>query len=250
VLGKVEHFISRKALNIEGLGSETVAGLLKHNLISDASDLYNLSFDQLLGLEFYTGENEEIKKRSLQQKSAENIILALEKSKSVSFERVLFGLGIRHVGETVAKKIAKALKNIEHCASATKEDLLAIDEVGEVIAESFVSWFNQEKNKQFIQNLRSAGCQLAIDERANTLNSEVLKGLILVVSGSFESFSRDEIKEFIEKNGGKLSGSISSKTSFIVAGTDMGPAKLKKAEDLKIPIISEFDLRNKVESAH
>ena len=246
VLGKIEHFISRKAMNIDGLGTETVAGLLAQRMIQDAGDLYALRSEELLGLEFNVGGDDDMKRRSLQQKSVDNLILGIEKSKQVPFERLLFALGIRHVGETVAKKIAKALKNIEECKNATFEQLLTIDEVGEIIADSFVHWFKQEKNIVFLQKLIDAQCQMSIDESAHALHSNALSGLSIVVSGTFETFTRDGIKEFIEKNGGKVSGSISSKTSFVVAGADMGPAKLKKAEDLKIAILSEHDLRSKV----
>lgn len=246
VLGKIEHFISRKAMNIDGLGTETVAGLLAQRMIQDAGDLYTLRSEELLGLEFNVGSDDEMKRRSLQQKSVENLIIGIENSKQVPFERILFALGIRHVGETVAKKIAKALKNIEECKNATFEQLLTIDEVGEIIADSFVQWFKQEKNTVFLQKLIDARCQMSIDESAHALHSNALSGLSIVVSGTFETFTRDGIKEFIEKNGGKVSGSISSKTSFVVAGADMGPAKLKKAEDLKITILSEHELRSKV----
>ncbi len=245
IIGKLEHFIARKAMNIEGLGTETVAGLLATGLIKDAGDLYSLTSEQLLGLEFQVGEEgDEIKKRSLQAKSVENLLKGLEQSKQVPFERVLFALGIRHVGETVAKKIARAVKSFENLRQLAFDDLKAIDEVGEIIAESILSWLKKEEHLIIVNKLISAGVQFSVNDTEESLLSDSLAGKSFVVSGTFETFSRDGIKDFIEKHGGKVVGSISSKTSYVVAGADMGPAKLKKAEDLKIPIISEQDLRN------
>ncbi|MFM2228253.1 MAG: hypothetical protein RL664_1596, partial [Bacteroidota bacterium] len=245
LIGKLEHFIARKAMNIEGLGTETVAGLLASGLINDAGDLYSLTYEQLIGLEFQVGEEgEEIKKRSLQAKSVENLLKGLEQSKQVPFERVLFALGIRHVGETVAKKIARAVKSLENLKTLSFEDLRAIEEVGEIIARSIQDWISNEKHMVVLSKLVEAGLQFSVNEQDDVLLSNSLEGKSIVVSGTFETFSRDGIKEFIEQHGGKVVGSISSKTTFVVAGADMGPAKLKKAEDLKVPIISEQDLRN------
>jgi DNA ligase (NAD+) len=245
LIGKLEHFIARKAMNIEGLGTETVAGLLASGLINDAGDLYSLSYDQLIGLEFQVGEEgEEIKKRSLQAKSVENLLKGLEQSKQVPFERVLFALGIRHVGETVAKKIARAVKSLDNLKILSFEDLRAIEEVGEIIARSIQAWISNEKHMVVLSKLVEAGLQFSVNEQDDVLLSNSLEGKSIVVSGTFETFSRDGIKEFIEQHGGKVVGSISSKTTYVVAGADMGPAKLKKAEDLKVPIISEQDLRN------
>jgi DNA ligase (NAD+) len=244
LIGKLEHFIARKAMNIEGLGTETVAGLLASGLINDAGDLYSLTYEQLIGLEFQVGEDgEEIKKRSLQAKSVENLLKGLEQSKQVPFERVLFALGIRHVGETVAKKIARAVKSLENLKTLSFEDLRAIEEVGEIIARSIQAWISKEKHMVILNKLVEAGLQFSVNEQDDILLSNSLEGKSIVVSGTFETFSRDGIKEFIEQHGGKVVGSISSKTTYVVAGADMGPAKLKKAEDLKIPIISEQDLR-------
>jgi DNA ligase (NAD+) len=244
LIGKLEHFISRKAMNIEGLGTETVSGLLSSGLIKDAGDLYSLSYDQLIGLEFQVGEDgEEMKRRSLQSKSVENLLKGLEASKQVPFERVLFALGIRHVGETVAKKIARSVKSFEKLKTLTFEDLCAIEEVGEIIARSIQSWLSKEEHTIVVNKLIAAGLQFNISEQDEVLLSNALAGKSLVVSGTFETFSRDGIKEFIEQHGGKVVGSISAKTTYVVAGADMGPAKLKKAEDLKIPIITENDLR-------
>jgi DNA ligase (NAD+) len=244
LIGKLEHFISRKAMNIEGLGTETVSGLLASGLITDAGDLYSLNYDQLIGLEFQVGdENEETKKRSLQAKSVENLLAGLEASKQVPFERVLFAMGIRHVGETVAKKIARSAKSFENLKKLTFEELCGIDEVGEIIAHSIQSWLTKEEHVFVLNKLIAAGLQFNINEQDEVLLSNALKGKSIVVSGSFETFSRDGIKEFIEQHGGKVVGSISSKTTFVVAGSDMGPAKLKKAEDLKILIVTEKELR-------
>ena len=245
LIGKLEHFIARKAMNIEGLGTETVAGLLASGLINDAGDLYSLTYEQLIGLEFQVGdESEDLKKRSLQAKSVENLLKGLEQSKHVPFERVLFALGIRHVGETVAKKIARAVKSLDNLKTLSLEDLLAIEEVGEIIARSIQAWISNEKHLVVLNKLVEAGLQFSVSEQEDVLLSNSLEGKSIVVSGTFETFSRDGIKEFIEQHGGKVVGSISSKTTFVVAGADMGPAKLKKAEDLKVPIISEQDLRN------
>lgn len=245
LIGKLEHFIARKAMNIEGLGTETVAGLLTSGLINDAGDLYSLTYEQLIGLEFQVGEEgEEIKKRSLQAKSVENLLKGLEQSKQVPFERVLFALGIRHVGETVAKKIARAVKSLDNLKTLSFEDLRAIEEVGEIIARSIQAWISNEKHIVVLNKLIAAGLQFSVNEQDDVLLSNSLEGKSIVVSGTFETFSRDGIKEFIEQHGGKVVGSISSKTTYVVAGADMGPAKLKKAEDLKVPIISEQDLRN------
>lgn len=243
IKGKMQHFISRKAMNIEGLGSETVAGLYDKGLVKDISDIYDLKFEQLLGLEFSVGDEEsgEIKKRSLQEKSVKNLLEGLETSKNVPFERVLFALGIRFVGETVAKKLVKHFKNIDALQSASREALIEADEVGEKIADSILYYFSEEKNRTIIRRLKEAGLQFENLASESAAASDKLKGLTFVVSGVFNSFSRDGIKESIEANGGKVSGSISSKTSYVLAGDDMGPSKRKKAEDLGVKIISETE---------
>jgi DNA ligase (NAD+) len=243
IKGKMEHFISRKAMNIEGLGSETVAGLYDKGLVKDIADIYDLKFEQLLGLEFSVGDEEsgEVKKRSLQEKSVKNLIEGLETSKSVPFERVLFALGIRFVGETVAKKLVKHFKNIDALQNASREALLEADEVGEKIADSILYYFSEEKNRTIVRRLREAGLQFESQATESLAASEKLKGLTFVVSGVFTNFSRDGIKESIEANGGKVSGSISSKTSYVLAGDDMGPSKRKKAEDLGVKIIGEAE---------
>jgi DNA ligase (NAD+) len=243
IKGKMEHFISRKAMNIEGLGSETVAGLYDKGLVKDVADIYDLKFEQLLGLEFSVGDEEsgEMKKRSLQEKSVKNLLEGLETSKTVPFERVLFSLGIRFVGETVAKKLVKHFKNIDALQSASREALLEADEVGEKIADSILFYFSEEKNRTIIRRLKEARLQFESLASESAAASDKLKGLTFVVSGVFNSFSRDGIKESIEANGGKVSGSISSKTSYVLAGDDMGPSKRKKAEDLGVKIISETE---------
>jgi DNA ligase (NAD+) len=223
--GKIEHFISRKAMNIDGLGAETVDLLYAKGLIKTIADLYDLTFDQVVELD------------RMADKSANNIISGLEVSKTVPFERVLFALGIRFVGETVAKKLAKHFKTIENLKVATFDELINVDEIGDKIAISIQNYFTNEDNCLLIEKLINAGLQFEIKEKEGATNK--LDGKSFVVSGIFNSFSRDEIKEVIESNGGKNVSSISSKTDFVVAGENMGPAKLKKASSLGITILSE-----------
>ncbi|MEY3237298.1 MAG: hypothetical protein RI883_1399 [Bacteroidota bacterium] len=223
--GKIEHFISRKAMNIDGLGAETVDLLYAKGLIKTIADLYDLTFDQVVELD------------RMADKSANNIISGLEVSKTVPFERVLFALGIRFVGETVAKKLAKHFKTIENLKVATFDELINVDEIGDKIAISIQNYFTNEDNCLLIEKLINAGLQFEIKEKEGATNK--LDGKSFVVSGVFNSFSRDEIKEVIESNGGKNVSSISSKTDFVVAGENMGPAKLKKASSLGITILSE-----------
>ena len=225
VKGRLEHFISRKAMNIEGIGSETIDLLYQNNLLVTVADFYRLNFDDLVGLE------------RMGEKSASNIIEGIHQSKNITFDRVLFALGIRYVGETVAKKLASALRNIDAIKTASLEQLLEIDEIGGKIAESILAYFSNGENLQILESLRSAGIQMALAERENV--SIKLSGKTFVISGTFQSFSRDQIKELIESHGGKISSAISSKTDYLVAGDNMGPAKLQKAEKLNINIISE-----------
>lgn len=227
IKGKIEHFISRKAMNIDGLGAETVDALFDAGLIKNYADLYDLTFDQVVELE------------RMADKSANNLIFGVRDSKEIPFERVLFGLGIRFVGETVAKKLAKSLKNINALSSASFEQLIEIDEIGYRIAESIRSFFDNEENQRMIQRLKDAGLNFEIEEKEGATNK--FEGKSFVVSGVFNAFSRTELKEVIEMNGGKNVGSISSKTDFVVAGDKMGPSKLKKATDLEITILSEDD---------
>ena len=220
ITGRIQHFISRKAMDIEGLGGETVELLFKEGLIANYADLYILTKEQVMPLE------------RMAEKSAENLVNGVEASKSIPFERVLFGLGIRYVGETVAKKLAKAYKNIDALMVATEEELVAVDEIGERIAESVVQFFGDETNKEIIARLQSYGLQFSLSEAQLQNQSDTLKGKTFVVSGVFESIGRTELKKLIEDNGGKVSSSISSKTSYLVAGDKMGPSKKTKAEDL------------------
>ncbi len=229
IVGRIQHYISRKAMDIEGLGGETVALLVKEGLIKNYADLYELSVDQVIPLE------------RMAEKSAENLINGIEASKKIPFERVLFALGIRYVGETVAKKLAKHYKNIDALAEASQELLVSVDEIGDKIAESVVAFFDVPENRQLVERLKNYGVQLQIsaDELANQTNK--LEGNTFVVSGVFHQVSRNELKKLIEDNGGKVSGSISGKTSYVVAGDNMGPSKKEKAESLGVPIISEED---------
>lgn len=227
VTGRMEHFIARKAMNIDGLGGETIELLYKEKLISNIADLYDLTFDQVVQLE------------RMADKSASNLIQGIEASKQIPFERVLFALGIRFVGETVAKQLAKAFKSIDRLAVASYDELVAVDEIGEKIAISVQNYFFEEENRQLIARLKAAGLQLEIEEKEQA--STKFQGKNFVVSGVFSTFSRDELKHLIENNGGKNVSSISSKTHFVVAGENMGPAKLEKATQLGIPILSEQD---------
>lgn len=227
IKGKIEHFISRRAMNIDGLGPETVDMFYRKGLIKNAADLYALKADDIKDLE------------RMGEKSAENIIKGIENSKNVPFERVLFALGIRFVGETVAKKIAKSFKNIEELEQADMATLTNIDEIGEKIAQSIVSYFAAPANRMLVERLKEAGLQFARSEEDMNEYTDKLNGQTIVISGVFTHHSRDEYKALIEKNGGKNSGSISSKTSFILAGDNMGPAKLEKARKLGIRIMNE-----------
>lgn len=227
IKGRIEHFISRKAMNIDGLGAETVDILVEKGLISSYADLYDLTFDQVVELD------------RMADKSADNLIKGVDLSKQVPFERVLFSLGIRFVGETVAKKLAKGLKNIDTIIKASYDELITVDEIGEKIAISVQQFFLDQKNIDIIERLKRAGLQFEIKEKEGV--TDKLKGNIFVVSGVFNTFSRDELKETIEMNGGKNASSISAKTNYVIAGENMGPAKLKKATDLGIEILSEDD---------
>ena len=227
IKGKIEHFISRRAMNIDGLGPETVDMFYRLKLIKDAADLYHLTVDDIKDLD------------RMGQKSAENIVNGIAASHSVPFERVLFALGIRFVGETVAKKIARSFKSIDEVEQASLETLMSIDEIGEKIAQSIVSYFGNPLNRNLVERLKEAGLQFSRSEEDLSGYTDKLAGQSIVISGVFEHHSRDEYKEMIERNGGKNVGSISSKTSFILAGANMGPAKLEKAQKLGIRIMSE-----------
>ncbi|PHQ28991.1 NAD-dependent DNA ligase LigA [Leeuwenhoekiella nanhaiensis] len=227
IIGRIQHFISRKAMDIEGLGGETVALLVNAGLIQNYADLYELKKEQILPLE------------RMAEKSADNLIKGIEASKAVPFERVLFALGIRYVGETVARKLAKEFKSIDALAEAGEERLVGVDEIGSRIAESVVGFFAEDRNRQLISRLKNYGLQLELDASVLENQTEKLKGLTFVISGVFERISRTDLKKTIEDNGGKAAGSISSKTNYLVAGDNMGPSKLEKAEKLGVTIISE-----------
>lgn len=229
IIGRIQHYISRKAMDIEGLGGETVALLFNNDLVHNYADLYDLKVDQVIPLE------------RMAQKSAENLINGIEKSKEVPFERVLFALGIRYVGETVAKKLAKHYQNIDNLRNASLMDLILVDEIGERIAQSVVEFFENTENQILINRLRNYGVQLEAKTVFNPDATDKLAGKTFVVSGVFTKFNRDDLKKAIEDNGGKVGSSISAKTDFVVAGDNMGPAKLEKATKLNVSIISEDD---------
>lgn len=232
IKGRIEHFISRKALNIDGLGEETVELLYSKGLIRDYSDLYQLRREQLLNLERFA------------EKSADNAIKSIERSKEVPFPRVLYGIGIRFVGETTARKLALHFGSIDRLKTATYEQLLEVEEVGERIAQSIVEYFAKPYHLELIEKLSAAGLQLSIDQEQNVKLSSKLEGLSIVISGTFSSVSREELKALIQKHGGKSVGSISASTSMLVAGDKMGPAKLEKAQKLGIRIVTEDEFFN------
>ena len=234
IIGRIQHFISRKAMDIEGLGGETVALLVNNGLINNYADLYELKKEEILPLE------------RIAEKSAENLINGIQASKEIPFERVLFGLGIRYAGETVAKKLARFYKDIEALSNATEEELIQVDEIGERIAASVVDFFSQAKHRALVDQLREKGVQLRISEEKMAHQTNKLSGKTFVVSGVFD-MSRNDLKKLIEDNGGKVSSSISSKTSYVVAGENMGPSKSEKAEKLGVPIISEQDFLGMLE---
>ncbi|WP_299335611.1 NAD-dependent DNA ligase LigA [uncultured Psychroserpens sp.] len=232
IIGRIQHFISRKAMDIDGLGGETVALLVNAGLITTYADLYTLTREDVLPLE------------RMAEKSADNLLSGIEASKQIPFERVLFALGIRYVGETVAKKLAKHYKTIDALAEASVEDLISVDEIGDRIAESVIEFFSSEANRHIIDKLKTHGLQLELSAETLANQTEKLKGLSIVVSGVFETVSRTELKKLIEDNGAKVSSSISSKTNYLVAGANMGPSKRAKAETLGVSIISETDFLN------
>lgn len=234
ITGRIQHYISRKAMDIEGMGSETVTLLFKEGLINNYADLYTLTTAQVMPLE------------RMAEKSAENLVKGVAASVQIPFERVLFALGIRFVGETVAKKLAKAYKNIEALMNASDEELVTVDEIGERIANSVVEFFQNESNQEIVERLKSYGIQFSLSEEQLANQTDTLKGMTVVVSGVFETLSRTELKKLIENNGGKVSSSISSKTSYLVAGDKMGPSKRVKAENLGVPIISEQEFLDKL----
>ena len=234
ITGRIQHYISRKAMDIDGLGGETVDLLRKEGLIHNYADLYNLKIEQIIPLE------------RMAEKSAENMIIGIEKSKEIPFEKVLFALGIRFVGETVSKKLAKHFKSIDNLITASFEELINVDEIGDRIAQSMIDFSADLRNIQLINRLKAAGIQLEVSQENLENQTELLKGEVFVVSGVFYQLTRNELKKAIEDNGGRVSSSISKKTSYVVAGDNMGPSKLTKAQDLGIEIISEQDFLNKI----
>lgn len=232
IIGRIQHYISRKAMDIEGLGGETVALLFNNGLVKNYADLYELKKEQIIPLE------------RMAEKSADNLINGIIKSAAIPFERVLFALGIRYVGETVAKKLAKHYKSIDAIANANLTDLVLVDEIGEKIAQSVVEFFENQENRTIIERLKSFKVQMEVSASSDTSVSDKLSGKIFVVSGVFSTFSRDDLKKAIEDNGGKVGSSISAKTNYVIAGENMGPAKLEKANQLNVPIINEDDFVN------
>jgi len=226
IKGRIEHFISRKAMNIDSIGPETVDDFYRHGLVRNVADLYDIKVEQING-------------DGSRQKSAEKIVNGIEASKQVPFERVVFALGIRFVGETTARLLARHFKTIDALAAASLQDLLEVEGVGDVIAKSVITYFRNPVTMQIVERLRGYGLQMALSEEQMSSSSDKLAGKSIVISGVFAHHSRDEYKQIIEQNGGKNVGSISGKTSFILAGDNMGPAKLQKAEKLGIPIIDE-----------
>ena len=233
IKGKFEHFISRKAMNIDGLGPETIELFFKEGLVKSIPDLYELRMDDLLPLE------------RMAEKSAENLLKGLEASKQIPFERVLFALGIRYVGETVAKKLAKHYQHMQALLGASQEDLENVEEIGEKIAESVVLYFADESNRNTVQRLAKHALQMEVGEKDKAV-SNALEGASVVVSGVFTQFNRTDLKKIIEQHGGKNVGSISKKTTFVIAGENMGPSKRQKAEDLGVPLISEEEFIQKI----
>ncbi len=240
LIGKIEHFIGRKAMNIDSLGTETVIGLFQKGMIKNYADLFFLNSDEILGLEFetYNEKKDQWSKRTLQEKSVENILQGITASKQIPFERVLFGLGIRMVGETVAKKLARHFLTIQKLAAASKEEIASIYEIGEKIAEQVVRFFSDEDNLAIIEKLKNAGLKLQIEDQEGVERTTLLEGKTFVVSGTF-TISRDELKHLVEVNGGRNVGSISKSLNYLIAGDKMGPEKLKKATTFNTPIISE-----------
>lgn len=235
IIGRIQHFITRKAMDIDGLGGETVALLYNAGLVKNYADLYDLKKEQVVVLE------------RMANKSADNLILGIENSKAITFDRVLYALGIRYVGETVAKKLTKHYKNIDNLAKADLLDLVTVDEIGERIAQSVMDFFQNSENIAIINKLKAVGIQFELNE-ISTAVSTILEGKIFVVSGVFEVFSRDDLKKAIEDYGGKVGSSISAKTNYVIAGANMGPAKLEKANQLKIEIIDENQFQKMINS--
>jgi DNA ligase (NAD+) len=229
IVGKIEHFVSRKAMNINSLGTEIIEQYYKQGLIHNANDLYTLKAEQLLNAD----ETNKV--------SVNNILAGIEESKNVPFERVLFAMGIRFVGENAAKSLARYFGSIKRLSTATLEELTQVNGIGDVIAGSIIRYFADERNRNFVNQLEKHGLKMKISQEQQEAKSDRLKDMSIVISGVFTHHSRDEYKEFIEKHGGKNVGSISGKTSFILAGDNMGPSKLEKAQKLGVKIMDETE---------
>lgn len=244
IKAKLEHFISRKAMNLESLGEGKIGLLFDKSLVRNCADLFDLTYDQLLGLEksYPAGGDKREKRITFQEKTAQNILKALDNAHQVPFSRVLFALGIRYVGETVAKKLARAFGSYDRMAGATEAELMAVEEIGTKIAQSIRQWVSDPSNTELVNRLKAAGLQFSGDLQQPASQSASLSGKTLVVSGVFLTMSRDEVKRLIEAHGGKVTGSVSPKTSYLVAGENTGPEKRKRSEQLNVPIISLDDL--------
>nr|HPR31373.1 helix-hairpin-helix domain-containing protein [Prolixibacteraceae bacterium] len=229
IKGKIIHFIGRKAMNIDGMGEETVELLYNRELIRDAADLYALKAEDLAVLD------------RMGEKSARRIIDGIEASKTVPFERVLFALGIRYVGETVAKILTRAFPNIDAIMTASIEQLTDVNEIGDRIAQSLIDWFADDKNQRLVKRMKAIGLQFERSEEQRAGTTQKLAGLSIIISGTFQQHSREELKDMIEQHGGKNVGSLSKNTSYLLGGDNMGPSKLEKAQKLGIPILSETD---------
>jgi DNA ligase (NAD+) len=248
IKGKLEHFISRKAMDIDSLGYEKIEMLYENGLIRNIADLYDLTAQQLLGLGkvYAATEEKKEKKISFREKTVENILKGIEKSKNVGFERVLYAIGIRYVGETIAKKLAGHFGSIDTLMAADPEELKEAEEIGDKIAQSIIAFFRDVKNIEIINRLKEKGLQFEMKDRQKSLLSDKLKGMVFVVSGTFANYSRDEIKKTIEDHGGKNAGSVSSKTTYLLAGQNTGPEKLKKAKSLGVAVISESEFNEMI----
>ncbi len=250
VLGRIEHFIQRKAMDIESLGPETIRGLLEHGKINNVADLYQLSFEDLNGLEFKVYSDKKdggYSVRSLREKSAKNIIDSIENSKKQPFDRVLFGLGIRYVGSTVSEKLADYFRSIDDLMKATVEELISVPEIGDRIAESVQQYFSEPKNQSMVERLKQYGLNMEVEENEESNANNVLEGKTFVISGVFSRVSREDLKDLIKQYGGKVVSSISARLDFLVAGENMGPSKKQKAEKLNITTVNEDDFFRMIE---
>ncbi|MDA3906165.1 MAG: NAD-dependent DNA ligase LigA [Bacteroidales bacterium] len=249
IKGRIEHFISRKAMNIDSLGEGKVEMLFDKGLVNNLSDLFQLKYEDLIGVEktFVSEDGSKTKIMSLREKSVENILTGIERSLEMPFPKVLYALGIRYVGETTAKKLAKHFKSLKELQKASLEELVEVDEIGDKIANSVLNYFATDGRQVELERLSAAGLNFELGEQEQNV-SNILEGKSFVVSGIFEKYSRNEIKALIEQNGGRNAGSISAKTDFVLAGENMGPAKLKKAEKLNIPILSEVEFIQMIEN--